>query len=516
MKPWCVLVSGLIFTSANGRIIEQAVLGNDNRQPTVERDSFAIFNEVNGLLRQWGNALRPNGFSVTLASVPAHTLLYHARTDPDEPGSPEWFAFDAEMSYGIYGGRRNTSVFLRTYRTTSTLDRLLYFNGLSAALTFSGTTDSQDLLVSSTISHPLQDYARAERLCAWAKDRHINGFVRTNAGFEVLLCEINGQGLELVKNINVTRWADEMDDYSDRSGSDRDGEKGRRPWPPRPPPSSPSPIPHLPNGTHPRFPGPPRGKFNLFARYASWEWLRAASHTYDGVGEARVRLYPGWHVTAYGVPDSESVDRMESLSNQTLDIWRTEVDQMVGDSMHAYKESSGVDWRDVTDTIVSRYADRLLELKAVLGLARQNDAYTPLSNSSSHLKHAYRLVSNLLLPFFDWDAPREEQIELCANSVFVPTLDRVNRHEYKLRTAIMHVHKSICTILVDIHIELSSSPSHYILDPDSPTNLEGLIAQLDWSLWVRCPEVSGRRITRRGLDLVETTDDRNLNVLVPL
>ncbi|CAE6415776.1 unnamed protein product [Rhizoctonia solani] len=492
MKSHRAVVTSSLFLGASAWAVEQAVLGEFEGRP---RGSFAIFNEVNGLLRQWGNALRPNGFSLMLASVPSQTLLYHARTDPDEPSSPEWFALDPEMSYGIYGGRQNTSVFLRTYRTTSPLDRLLYFNGLSAALTSSGTIDSQDLLVPGPSSDPFGDYARAERLCAWAKhpNRNIKGFVRTNAGFEVLLCDLTEWGLELVRNVNTTRWADEMDDHSNRRGSDRDGERGRRPWPPHPPPSPPSPNDPAPddpspNKPHdrPRFPGPPRGRFNIFAQYASWEWLRAASHTYDGLGEARVKLYPGWHVTAYGIPDSEPVDRMASLSNETIDAWRVQVDQMVFDSMRG--ESSGVDWRGVTDMVISRYADRLLQLKELLGSAYEDGAYTPSTNASTHLKHAYRLVSSLLLPFFDWNAPREEQIELCTNSVPLPTLDSINQYERKLRRAITHVHKSICTVLVEVHSELSSPGPYYVHQVDL-TALEELIGQLDWSVWVRCPEV---------------------------
>ncbi|CAE6461891.1 unnamed protein product, partial [Rhizoctonia solani] len=421
--------------------------------------------------------------SVTLASVPLHTLLYHARTDPDEPSSPEWFAFDPEMSYGIYGGRQNTSVFLRTYRTTSPIDRLLYFDGLSAALTFSGTLDSQDLLTFSPFADPYGDYARAKRLCTWAKHRSIKGFVRTNAGFEVLLCDLTEWGLQLVKNVNVTRWADEMDDYSDRRGSDWDGERGRRPGPPSHSPDDPPPHDN-PRG-HPRPPGPPRGR-KLFAEYASWEWLRAASHTYDGLGEARVRLYTGWHVTAYGISGSSSVGRMASLSNETIDTWRAQVDRMVSDSMHG--KSSGVDWRGLTDMVVSRYADRLLQLKELLSMVDQEDAYTPPTNATTHLKHAYRLVSSILLPFFDWDASREDQIDLCTSSVLLPTSDSTNRYERKIQTALTHVHKSICTVLVDVHSELTSLGPGYSHKLDL-TRIEGLIARLDWSVWVRCPEV---------------------------
>ncbi|KAH7345416.1 hypothetical protein B0J17DRAFT_639803 [Rhizoctonia solani] len=391
------------------------------------------------------------------------------------------------MSYGIYGGRQNTSVFLRTYRTTSPLDRLLYFDGLSAALTFSGTLDSQDLLTYSSPAGTYGDYARAKRLCAWAQDRDIKGFVRTNAGFEVLLCDLTEWGMELVRNVNVTRWADEMDDHSDRRGSDWDGERGRRPGPPHPPPSPfpddpPSPPHDNPHG-HP--PGPPRGS-KLFAQYAPWEWLRAASHTYDGVGEARVQLYPGWHVTAYGIPGSEVVNRMTPMPNETIDTWRTEVDRMVSDSMHG--RNSGVDWRGVTDMIVTRYADRLLQFKELLSLVDQDDAYTPPTNASMHSKHAHCLVSSLLLPFFDWDASREDQIDLCTSSVLLPAPDSLNRYERKLWTTVTHVHKSICTVLVDLHSELTSLRPDYAHNFDL-TSIEELIAQLGWSVWVRCPEV---------------------------
>ncbi|KAJ1311873.1 hypothetical protein OPQ81_010332 [Rhizoctonia solani] len=498
MKPRTMAIASLVLTSVDAQTTSQGVLG-DRIGWLVKGSSFEIFNEVNGLLRQWGSALRPNGFSVTLASVPSHTLLYHARTDPDEPTSPEWFAFDSEMSYGIYGGRQNTPVFLRTYRTTSPLDRLLYFNGLSAALTFSGTTDSQDLLAPADgPSDSFGDYARAERLCTWASSRNIKGFVRTNVGFEVLLCDLTELGLELVKNVNVTRWADEIDDHSNRSGSDRDGEKGR-PRLPHPPPSPndpPSvpprePLPNNPHG-HPGFPGPPRGRSNMFAQYASWEWLRSASHIYDGIGEARVRLYPEWHATAYGIPGSESATRMASLSKETIDTWRAEVDQMLSESMSG--KSSEIDWRGATDMVISRYGDRLLQLKELLNSAYQDGAYTPSKNASTHLKHAHRLVSSLLLPFYDWDAPREEQIDLCSKSVLLPSLDSANKYEQKIWTAITQVHKSICTVLVDVHSELTALRPYHAHEVDLKLatvteRLEELIAQLDWSMWIRCPEV---------------------------
>lgn len=530
MKSYWAISSCLLLPSVTGLVVdagqEQGVLSssveaNVIAQKAVVKDSFVIFNEVNGLLRQWGNALRPNGFSVTLASVPPNTLLYHARTDPDEPSSPEWFAFDAEMSYGIYGGRKNTSVFLRTYRTTATLGPLLYFNGLSAALTFSGTLDSQDLLVpplnTSNNNTPFEDYARAERLCAWASTRHIAGFVRTNAGFELLWCDMQSHGLKLVRNVDVTRWADEMDDHSDRTGSDKDGERGGGPGRHRGPP--PDGLDRRPFPGHPEPGGRPPGKgFNMFAQYASWEWLRAASHTYDGLGESRVQLHPGWHVTARGIVGSSNSEsgptsRMASLSNGTIAIWREEVDEMLRMGLEERRENSRVDWRALTDLIVARYGDRLPQLKELLNLAHQSSilethdvfvdhGYTSFTNASTHLQHAYRLISSLVLPFFDHETSKEERVETCTNSITpdltVPNgeMDVTTSYERKLWAAITHVHRSICSVLIDTHSELIALRPHQpLLAPRaagleaSVLRVEQLISQLDWSVWVRCPEV---------------------------
>ncbi|KAG9084812.1 hypothetical protein FRC06_003887, partial [Ceratobasidium sp. 370] len=490
---------------------EQEILVGSERDreldgSAVKRDSFLIFNEVNSLLRQWGNALAPNGFSVTLASVPANTLLYHARTDANEPTSPEWFAFDAEMSYGIYGGRKNTSVYLRTYRTTSTLEPLLYFNGLSAAL-MGSTLDTQDLLAppppsnSTPAPDPFGDYARAKRLCIWAGERGIKGFVRTNAGFELIWCNMQDERVKLVRNVDVTRWADEMDDHSDRSGSDEDGEKRRGPWGPgRPVPAAPSsPLPtHRPGPGGPGRRPPGRGGFTMFARYASWEWLRAASHAYNGLGEARVKLQSGWHVTSRGIaPTSDGITRVVQLPADSIAGWKAEVDQMLQMAIVEKRGNSGVDWRALTDQVVDKYGDRLPELSRLLKLASANTlTHTPgpNTNTSVHLRHAFRLVSSTILPFYDHYASRDEQVEICTFSV-LPDLaakdgeaDSLNQFERKIWTAITHVHRSICAAVLDVYAELAALPSLPRTTQLSSletisARVDGLIAHLAWSGW---------------------------------
>ncbi|KAG8742201.1 hypothetical protein FRC10_001897 [Ceratobasidium sp. 414] len=376
------------------------------------------------------------------------------------------------MSYGIYGGRKNTSVYLRTYRTTSTLGPLLYFNGLSAAL-MGSTLDTQDLLAPPSNStpppDPFGDYARAKRLCLWAGERGIEGFVRTNAGFELIWCNMQDKRVKLVRNMDVTKWADEMDDHSDRSGSDEEGENRRGPWRPRRPgtpisstlssqasfhpvsmpTTSPNPPPRRPGPGGPGRRPPDRGGFNVFARYASWEWLRATSHTYHGLGEARVKLQSGWHVTSRGIaPISDGITRVAQLPANSIAMWKREVDQMLRVAIIEKHRNSGVDWRALTDLVVDLYGDRLPELSGLLKLASANtSAHTPSSNTntSTHLRHASRLVSSIILPFYDRYASREEQVETCVLSI-LPELDgqagSLNQYEHKIWTAIAHVHRA--------------------------------------------------------------------------
>ncbi|QRV75814.1 hypothetical protein RhiJN_03829 [Ceratobasidium sp. AG-Ba] len=515
MQPRLVLLSLVLGNLGVGGVKQTPLTTSEPSanldKKSIEKNSFLIFKEVNSLLRQWGNTLAPNGFSVTLASVPANTLLYHARTDADEPLSPEWFAFDAEMSYGIYGGRKNTTVYLRTYQTTAPLGPLLYFNGLSAAL-MESTLDTQDLLAPPSNStrprDPFGDYARAKRLCSWASKRGIEGFVRTNAGFELIWCNMRDERVELLRNLDVTAWADDMNDHSDRSGSDEDGENRRHPWElieSVPPPSSTSAVTIATSPPFPRPPGrgPPGRGLNMFARYASWEWLRATSHVYNGLGEARVKLQSGWHATSRGIDlDSTGATRVAQLPVGSIEKWKEDVDRMLRLAIQEKRANSGIDWRALTDLVVDRYGDRLPELGALLKLAGRNTTshITRPSVNMTHVLHAYRITSSILIPFYDRHASREQQVETCAFSIAPEIAAKdggagsFNSYELKIWTAILHVHRSICAIILDVHSELATLwSSRATLESSTLETLAGriddLMVQLDWPSWVRCPDV---------------------------
>lgn len=147
-----------------------------------------IFNSLSSLLQLWPNTYHQNGHTIIPGTLEPFTLLYHTRKDTNPPSSPEWFAFDAEMSHTIMVPRGGPT-YLITYRTTKP-SRVLYFDGMSAAWG-SGWLDSQDVLFRGASEEAINDmdeyswmddWDLAQKLCGWALSRNIEGFVRMNAG----------------------------------------------------------------------------------------------------------------------------------------------------------------------------------------------------------------------------------------------------------------------------------------------------------------------------------------------
>lgn len=128
------------------------------------------------------------GHSIVPGILHPFTLLYHARQDALLPPSPEWLAWDVEMSYAIMVPRGGPTHLL-TYRTTGPA-RIIYLDGMSAAWG-PGWLDSQHMFIYGMSKNGnkniswwdwMDDYGRAAKLCEWAKSRDVEGFVRMNAG----------------------------------------------------------------------------------------------------------------------------------------------------------------------------------------------------------------------------------------------------------------------------------------------------------------------------------------------
>ena len=219
-------------------------------------NSTTLFNSIYAALRQAGSDIHPIGLSYFPAMIPKGTLMYHSGK-AGIPASFEWLAMDHEFSYNfaMHGQRygRNASNFkfhgppgddkkkpdgdaggpppgppkgfsfdrghFLTFRATRDLNKLLYLDGASAAKTESGEMDTQKLL-SDVIEYKMnntdgnngdgnngrnimKERLYAQRICDWGKPFGLDGYLRVELGFEVVLCDFLNGSTELVSNITL-------------------------------------------------------------------------------------------------------------------------------------------------------------------------------------------------------------------------------------------------------------------------------------------------------------------------
>ncbi|OAA76978.1 hypothetical protein LEL_06662 [Akanthomyces lecanii RCEF 1005] len=218
------------------------------------KNAHHIFNQLNNAGRQWGSSLTHNGVGFFPAIVPAGTLLYHGDHTDQPPTNPEWLAFEIEhaelfaLSYlrssrkvqdgltrndqtpaqkpvlnnalsfhpggfgegssyghpadsasvpqGFPEAYRNIRGYLHTYQASRDL-KVLYLDGMAAAKTTMGTLDSQDLVLCEdkignlSKSFPFCEDVRASMICEMLADWGYDGFVRMEAGFELVYCDFS-------------------------------------------------------------------------------------------------------------------------------------------------------------------------------------------------------------------------------------------------------------------------------------------------------------------------------------
>ncbi|KAL0578985.1 hypothetical protein V5O48_003025 [Marasmius crinis-equi] len=417
-------------TSLGGRLSEWDL----EVEPPVNSTEHLMFESVSSLLQQWPNTRYRNGHNLVPGHVPTGTLLYHGRGDPLIPTAPDWTATDPEHSLMFcrpFGGHGCWHLTLITARPL----KVLYFDGSSAAKMASGSMDTQDIVAWGEVSPDrfFDERSRINDLCAWGKKFDLDGFVRMEMDFEVMLCDF-ASGVEIVSFLNLESGADggpgrrpplrgsdhshppppELDhddgypeaDFERSPGADvefppfggRDDRFPDGPPPPghRPPPRRPPPPPLKDHESS------EVDQQKLFNRVrADSEVLRAGGHHNRFPGESRIKLDLARLISFYDtdlVPSliesrfDETSDRMKHrLEHRLRGISDSDVKQILqrleGALLHPV-EGSGVDWFTLFRVVKDRYADRLEYVRGVLN-------NTGLGLEDEDLMNAYNVHSLL-------------------------------------------------------------------------------------------------------------------------
>ena len=453
-----------------------------------------IFNAINNAMRQWGSSLHHNGMSFYMATVPEGVIFHHGNDNETSPEGPEWLAYEIEHAEGFAHGRRGppgrgppgggrpppgpsadadkgqhaivdeTSSaatqaiedtqghggWLHTYRTTRPL-RYLYVDGMSGGKTSMGTLDTQDYLLRSdkTISYtidkpphmgkraggPMDERRRAFELCEMCYYWDLSGIVRMEAGFEIIHCDFK-DGLEQIQAL--------------QRPDPKDGDRGR---------------------------GGSVGNF---------EFIRALSERYDGIGSSRTTIDFSSMVSAFfypvnlSNPDSTRPDlpRLANSTEAELAAIKADLNRAIVERHDGYNRT--VDWQDVTDLVVARYADRLKYM-------------TEKVSSASHLIDE---INHLLTVYIDHSGkdadPVPSAINRCTN-FYLHQISPQTEADSLIHIAIESVTSEICTKLFEAReVLINRSTTGHGMEQlalqDALRNISSLMDYLGWARFKRCSQ----------------------------
>ncbi|KAH9029285.1 hypothetical protein EDB85DRAFT_2147428 [Lactarius pseudohatsudake] len=459
-----------------------------NLPPDLNSTHHLIFNSVSSLLQRWPNTLRRNGHSLVPATVPKGTILYHGRTDGRIPNEPEWLAFDFEHAY-LFGRGPSYVISLQAKRDL----RLVYFDGSSAAKMKDGPMDSQDVILWGR-PQPDKYFSERERikaLCDWGRSFGLDGFVRMEFHFEVMICDVLDP-MEVVTFLSLLP-------------------KNQTSTPRRPGPGPPPGDPHHPERPIP-FPSPPsskppsgwRGSLQSDHRSALEAYLTGGWHD-RAPGETRVHLDYSGLVTFYDPSLTSLVEsrhgkdrlhlRLEGISVLDAERVRAELQTVLTREQDG---RSGVDWGSIARVVTERYAGRLEYLRFLLS---PNTTFAdPLERAT--IARAQLLV--MLAPYItttdvperlpasadlSWVAPIAQRCATTQTS-HIP-LGMLTPQEARIHAAVENTLQEICRRLVVVWVEffdIEAADEARATDASEMAHeqISELMVWLDWSVWVRC------------------------------
>lgn len=401
--------------------------------------------------------------------------------EPRQPKIPDHF-FDDFRGY------------FHTYRANRPLN-LLYIDGMSAGKTDYGCMDTQDMMLlgwpddgfkfmadEEATEEPKKkkkedkkkgdkdkdrkgrpgqvwggELNRARDLCDMAKkwswndkgDR-IDGFVRTEAGFEIIYCDFGeGGGLDVVQ-IQASPFQNET-------------------------------------GGLPMFVGS--------------EFLRGVSLRYHGFPSGRIHVDWSSMVSAffYDVnltnPDASrpELPRLSNVTHGERRRIRARVRDVVAARGHlSVHKRQTIDWQGIVDLIVTRYTQRLDQLA--------RGTTKPITELAS------QMLPTLLYAYINYtnpDEPHDMQLDRCAKYYLLGALEQESSwtpEDRSIYLALKTVTQTICTSLFDIRSILYKEHSHEYADitEDEVTTPEkrkeprirqivkDLMAKLQWTTWRQC------------------------------
>ncbi|KAG1831862.1 hypothetical protein EV424DRAFT_1641066 [Suillus variegatus] len=455
---------------------------NLDEGPGVNATGHLVFETANSLLQHWANTRHRIGHTIIPGTIPVGTLLYHGVLfGPHLPTAMNWVSVEPDHSILFCRGKIETGCWHLTLAVTRPM-KVLYFDGNSAAKIPEGTMDTQDLVAWSKMKPEWvwNERQRIRDLCKWGQKHGVNGFVRMEMNFEIMICNFTSH-MEVVSflNIETTRFYIE-------------GDTG------------------LPVG--------PDAVLHAF------ESVHCASWRENYPGETRIMLDFSELVSFYDtalvpslVPRRAGLDRGDHRVGgiSPEDIERVQ-DRLAQALARPPSITSGIDWKTVLRVVVDRYASRLEFIQHLLNLSLDDGSIF------DHAQQIQRQLRTVLLPYTvfaalppntsvtanatnSWAAPvfRECATSQAASIAYRGT--SLTPSERLLLQAVRETTHEICRVVTKMWASGMNSGVDAFYPPEQRPEVDHihtltgewkedvtqLISWLDWSVWVKCRPACG-------------------------
>ncbi|KAG2052754.1 hypothetical protein BDR06DRAFT_957094 [Suillus hirtellus] len=455
---------------------------NLDEGPAVNATGHLVFETANSLLQHWANTRHRIGHTIIPGTIPVGTLLYHGVLfGPHLPTAMNWVSVEPDHSMLFCRGKIETGCWHLTLAVTRPM-KVLYFDGNSAAKIPEGTLDTQDLVAWSKMKPEWvwNEGQRIRDLCKWGEKHGVNGFVRMEMNFEIMICNFTSH-MEVVSfaNIETTRF-------------------------------------YIERGT-----GLPVGPDAM--RHA-FESVHCASWRENNPGETRIILDFSELVSFYDtalvpslVPRRLGLERGDHRVGgiSPEDVERVQ-DRLAQALARPPSVTSGIDWKTVLRVVVDRYASRLEFIQHLLNLSLDDESIF------DHAQQIQRQLRTVLLPYTvfaalppntsvsanatnSWAAPvfRECATTQAASIAYRGTT--LTPSERLLLQAVRETTHEICRVVtkmwasgmnfgVDVFYPPEQRPEvdHiHALIGEWKEDVTHLISWLDWSVWVKCRPACG-------------------------
>lgn len=386
------------------------------------------------------------------AIVPEGTLLYHGGCSSTiSQDEPHWLAFEiphaehfadrtCELKPEARGSLQQPDWmlklakggdgpewepgYLHNYQASRDM-RLVYIDGMAAASTDFGTLDSQDLVLLGNFTlDPWDEGYRAGELCQLAAKWKLDGFIRMEAGFEIIKCDIS-DGVHLLD----TRT-------------------------------------RAPRGT------PARG-----GTRSIFEHVRDVSTRYNGIASSRVTLDYSSTISAYFYPVNLTNVDPKSTDPRLLSATPDELARIrfhLGEALTRTNFRTSIDWQGVVDMIQMRYSERLRFMADDPPLSEFLETINALLNtfidySAPSIDPVSVCANHYLLP----NQPSTESDHLIHAAIHTVT--------YRICSSLFSIRK----ILFEQQSSLDHAPVSTSLSTAAEC-IQTLMAWLDWPDWKAC------------------------------